>query len=654
MDSSTYECSCGVQVLLDKQSTKNHMKHCQYFRNSFGQALEMSKMLFSDARSALEVQVIRHLLDSNADDRLQELGAPVLSAGGSIFEEPSVSQRNWKPKEKFNFKQPHAPNPIFEDDEFAFSPFEQRDQHKLSSRSINTSSLKKSLHLSQGHNSNIALPANSQQVALPKAGPKRLGDPCMVCSKQSDAESCYQSNCGHCSCLECVQNYLFAKLKLEETTRCFVEGCSYIIALSDVKAFALRWGSILESNLNNSLLSLNILKNIVTCSGCREKFFFEPGDQSDSPDKDGRGLPMKPLYRRLYAEDRFKCLSQRCSKEQCKVCGVSPYHIGYTCTEARLLKPCRYCDAPLEEEVNYLVSPFSDICTINNECLGKSVYACQTILPCGHRCFGYKDEKMHCQCLLPTCKAYVQTRTDVCTYCNETLIHAPSVKLRCGDLFHVDCIKQSLEKKWCTKRITFGFLNCPNCKEQIGLPIDCTIPRNFYLPAKDLMKLVVDQSLNKLAIEGREKDLQLTNPNSRFFNKKQDYALAVYAFYECSKCKKPFIGGQVNCEMEANVDPDPNNRETYVCINCSGGTKCQFHGTDAIIHKCKYCCQPATWFCWGTTHFCNNCHNKQIQNSNFSKAGPFGVCDKNVCIFKGAHPPNPCDANLGCSLCQHA
>jgi len=630
-------------VLLEKAATKNHVKLCQYFRESFGQAAELSRMVFGDARSVAEVQVIRLLLDSKADERLQELGVPVPGNNGSLFDDPDIQQSGWRPREKFAFDQPPA-NASMMQEEFDFSPFDRREQLRVSSRSINPQGLK-SLGRPQIHSSQVS--------AAPQKAPKRLGDPCMVCLKPTDADNSYQSNCGHCACLECVQNYLLLKLKLEEGTKCFGDACNYRILLADVRAFAFKWGSLLDSSLNSSQFSAHVLKNIVTCSGCREKFFFEPGDQSDSPDKDGRGDPMKPLYRRLYAEDRFKCLSQKCSKEQCKVCGLSPYHIGYTCVEAQQLKPCRYCDAPLDDDVDYAVSPFSDICTVNNECLGKSVFACQKILGCGHRCFGYKDEKNHCQCLVSTCPDFRPTRTDVCTFCNDTLIHAPVVKLRCGDLFHVDCIKQSLEKKWCTKRITFGFLNCPNCKDQIGLPTDCMIPRAFYQPAKDLMKLVIDLSLNKLAIEGREKDIQLTNPNSRFFNKKQEYALAVYAFYECSKCKKPFIGGQVNCEMEANVDPDPNNRETYACIDCSGGKKCQFHGTDAIIHKCKFCCQPATWFCWGTTHFCNSCHDKQIRVSTFSKAGPFGVCDKSKCMFKGAHPPNPCDANLGCSLCQH-
>ena len=30
--------------------------------------------------------------------------------------------------------------------------------------------------------------------------------------------------------------------------------------------------------------------------------------------------------------------------------------------------------------------------------------------------------------------------------------------------------------------------------------------------------------------------------------------------------------------------------------------------------KCKYCCSIALFFCWGTTHFCNDCHNRAGNN----------------------------------------
>ena len=48
---------------------------------------------------------------------------------------------------------------------------------------------------------------------------------------------------------------------------------------------------------------------------------------------------------------------------------------------------------------------------------------------------------------------------------------------------------------------------------------------------------------------------------------------------------------------------------------------CPKHGTEAIEWKCKFCCSVASWFCWGTTHFCDDCHRKQVlSNSNSSNS----------------------------------
>lgn len=36
---------------------------------------------------------------------------------------------------------------------------------------------------------------------------------------------------------------------------------------------------------------------------------------------------------------------------------------------------------------------------------------------------------------------------------------------------------------------------------------------------------------------------------------------------------------------------------------------CSKHGTDFLEYKCRYCCSVAVFFCFGTTHFCNACHD---------------------------------------------
>ena len=110
---------------------------------------------------------------------------------------------------------------------------------------------------------------------------------------------------------------------------------------------------------------------------------------------------MSLWQRRIYAEDRFKCY--KCSQEQCKVCGASPYHTGYNCIQYSSLEACRYCRSPIDHKLDYSLNPFSDLCTTDSDCMQKVVSACPAILRCGHRCYGYKDEDRHI-CIHPSCR----------------------------------------------------------------------------------------------------------------------------------------------------------------------------------------------------------------------------------------------------------
>ena len=50
----------------------------------------------------------------------------------------------------------------------------------------------------------------------------------------------------------------------------------------------------------------------------------------------------------------------------------------------------------------------------------------------------------------------------------ESLGSCPSVQLRCGHVFHYNCVLEKLRKQWPGSRIVFTFLECPLCKEQIS------------------------------------------------------------------------------------------------------------------------------------------------------------------------------------------
>ena len=84
-----------------------------------------------------------------------------------------------------------------------------------------------------------------------------------------------------------------------------------------------------------------------------------------------------------------------------------------------------------------------------------------------------------------------------------------------------------------------------------------------------------------------------------------------YAYYVCFKCDKAYYGGEARCDLEAGVDADYDPAE-LVCGACSDVSRAQMcpkHGTDFLEYKCRYCCSVAVFFCFGTTHFCNPCHD---------------------------------------------
>lgn len=91
-----------------------------------------------------------------------------------------------------------------------------------------------------------------------------------------------------------------------------------------------------------------------------------------------------------------------------------------------------------------------------------------------------------------------------------------------------------------------------------------------------------------------------------------------------------------------------------MCANCCeipAGENCSIHGKEYIEFKCKFCCSIAAWFCWGTTHFCDECHKKQCNGDYVSKY-PKEKLPKcpgaEKCPLKVAHRENGEEFPLGC------
>ena len=68
------------------------------------------------------------------------------------------------------------------------------------------------------------------------------------------------------------------------------------------------------------------------------------------------------------------------------------------------------------------------------------------------------------------------------------------------------------------------------------------------------LKVQNDQLVKKVETKGKIEMGPVTEADSHYFNKPQEFLLAKCAFYECKTCKKPFYGGLVDCERDLQLN----------------------------------------------------------------------------------------------------
>jgi E3 ubiquitin-protein ligase MYCBP2 len=404
--------------------------------------------------------------------------------------------------------------------------------------------------------------------------------------------------------------------------------------------------------------------SISECPKCNETFICEQGDMNAVNVKE-KGLDGKALSEQAIkhkAQFRYRCSNLACKTKFCSSCHVYPYHLGYTCEQWKdyqNAQKCRFC----EKEINasntapkeYGLGPgLLNVCN-TTECLEKRQWSCDKIFACGHECIGLRGHPC-LDCMNQECVAKdANTDDDFCNICwVDPLRVCPTLKLSCGHFFHFMCLWQKIDGKWPSARITFGFLNCPLCKAQIKHPALADITKTYY----DLLDTIQKDAIERVKIEGLSNDRRLKDPNSKYFNNLPAFALDRLAFYPCSKCKKPYFGGMKACE-EAGLEQNENYKsEHLVCGSCSSGPNakaCKRHGKKYITYKCKFCCTISSWYCWGSTHFCDKCHKRQ-EKGDYLNRKPISDLPKcpglAKCPLGIEHPPNgTADYSLGCVVC---
>ncbi|CAI2365095.1 unnamed protein product [Moneuplotes crassus] len=317
---------------------------------------------------------------------------------------------------------------------------------------------------------------------------------------------------------------------------------------------------------------------------------------------------------------------------------------------------CRYCSGATGI-VNKEKKSFDfHLSCISEDCLRLNKLACTHELKCKHLCAGLKSSQSHF-CLDPKCvekdpeKTLGITGEDSCIFCTEKYNTRPCVILDCKHVYDYDCLLRILTSKWQGPQVDFTYLKCW-CGAQISTD------------NKEIMKIVkadlkIKKRAEKVAVDQAREDHLATDDleKSPYNGDFKSFAVAKISVYQCSKCDKVYYAGLRDCG-------DPSFRkEECLCKECTDAgiikiqsrNICSKHPEDYILFKCKFCCKEAIYFCWDTTHFCDECHRKQSEDPYYEATPPDKLhqCNgKDDCPLGIAHPLNGQESfPIKCMLC---
>ena len=486
------------------------------------------------------------------------------------------------------------------------------------------------------------------------------------------------ANCQHVFSTRCLGRHVRASAGRHCATPAMIlcpaeGGCDKQVAAVDLLCFLSQAEhDALLANELSGFLQDGAAEGYTTCPGCNAVFELvdpSPTGAQSACDLDGRPLTREQLNH--YRRNRLRC--PHCSLPFCSSCRATPYHTGFTCSEHKELaskRPCRFCDRPAlsypERLKKFMLSPRQpQLLTCGSiECDMNSEQACAKTLECGHPCPGILGETTCPPCFIDSCPSAIAAReasgsgvlgSAWCSICYaEELRAAPCLTLACGHVYHSKCVTKQLLQKWPGARISFQFMNCPQC----SVAISHAALKNLLRGLETFRKEVRTGAALRLKHEGRDKDEAVSSPQGAFYKDLASYAEAVLAYYQCYVCERPYFGGLRQCD-DVNLAAERYNPAELVCAGCvpfRDLKSCRNHGTDFIEYKCKFCCSVAQWFCWGTTHFCITCHRMQERGDFVTRKKPSELpqcTGRSTCPLRVDHPQNGTEEfALGCAVCR--
>mmetsp|Transcript_11757 Transcript_11757/g.22516 ORF Transcript_11757/g.22516 Transcript_11757/m.22516 type:complete len:490 (+) Transcript_11757:34-1503(+) len=299
----------------------------------------------------------------------------------------------------------------------------------------------------------------------------------------------------------------------------------------------------------------------------------------------------------------------------------------------------------------------------------------------------YRDTSTECSiCLCP----YEEDPTTT-TATNDSVIELSS----CGHKYHLECIREQLARAQPTsqspQRLVFRACRCAKC----GVVCDHAALRDVLRTTDALLPKVdrilaehLRQQQTKLILGARDNNSSNNNTSNTTENSTSsssstvlvERALHNYAFYLCSACSEPFLGGTVRKE-EQDEEGECISRER-LCPACRGEKRVPLNKDDesCIVWKCRYCCAPATRVCNNDSsiHMCEACHQRSIhfndqekadhhalegilcpggtkcpypkpKENNFHSSGPFATCEQVLyfCSFDSVTKESTLDKHQG-------
>ena len=112
----------------------------------------------------------------------------------------------------------------------------------------------------------------------------------------------------------------------------------------------------------------------------------------------------------------------------------------------------------------------------------------------------------------------------------------PCVRMACGHVFHANCVLMMLTYKWTTTRISFGYLDCPSCKQEIFIDYNVPVLTDKLIEQLTVKAKVLELSLQMAIEEGYDKKGRVVTEGDLYFGQLAEFAIHNCTFYECFKC----------------------------------------------------------------------------------------------------------------------